>query len=267
MAPSIRDLRRNTGFFLAQIREQWAGISSPAGRVRAVRLQAALLQRQGLLALLVDLDPVEFSRGFSRAGQVWLALLQAARVSSVQVPASPCDVVLGTLGVGDVELARRIAEASATSRVAPEHEDEFRTADLFHRILRLWPEAPVDAPELAEACDLLEAAPGAMCPLRAALARAVLGREPERSWDLLVALHAAHERELEERSKSPGTRPDDLLLARALWIEGLAWIAIARARGLGEPPQLDGVPPWALAARAQPHGAVEFHVRPGDALK
>lgn len=266
MSASLRDLRKNTDYFLAQIRKEWPKLAGPAARVRAVRLHAKLFQRQGLLALLINLDPVEFSRAFSRAGAVWLALLRAARGSNVKVAASPCEVALGLLGVGDIELARAIASASATTRTPPEYEDEFRAADLFQCFAREGLDSSSDSPVLSSACDRLEAAGGPSSALRAELGRAVLRRDAERAGDLLVALHAAYEKQLDEQSQSPNAKPDDLQLARALWIEGLAWIAISRARGLGEPPQLDCVPPWALAARAQPHGSVDLLVRAEDSL-
>lgn len=208
-----------------------------------------LYRRMGCGTLLANHDADTFFYLLYQAADTYLQLLERKHVWPTLDPyylaRSRAAPLLDALALGDEALVRRIdALAEPRWQAGMEYEDEYWSLRLLPRLAR--PDTP--RAELFDLLDRLErAVDGAEFPRYDVLKALVHGDSEAFEEALLRAIEDWQSR-MERLRKSGTGNPLALATDAHVFIEGLAFVRLARARGLRLRTQYPLIPPLSLSA-------------------
>jgi hypothetical protein len=207
-----------------------------------------LYRRMACGLLLASYDADGFFYCLYQAADAYLQFLERKHLWGSLEPyymtRGRAEPLLDALALGDVELSRRI-DALAEPRWQPglEYPEDFRFLMLLPRLV-----SPAAArEELVEEVERMERElEGAEYPRYDVLKALVLGDALAFEEGLLAAIDACQARMEKERRSGVGN-PYALATDANVFIEGLALVRVARARGLRTRSQYPLIPPVALS--------------------
>lgn len=222
-------------------------------------------QGVGICELLLDAETDAFFHHMIRSAQTrrWL-LERCARLPPDQLP--DVAVASNTRGLFAAVLARQWGLAADIARLSPatprrdtEYEDDFWYARALHLILLGAPKADVEA-ALASFATALQ---GDESP-RLDLLRALLARDAGAAAKGFEALLEEREAKLAKMKKDSALSRDSLFKPfSAIYVEGLAWLALLERAGLPTEPEYTFCPSLARLKKYAPFQASTF---PGQSL-
>ena len=241
--------------------EQATDVADVAEQADAV---CTYYQGVGICELPLDAETDAFFHQMIRSAQTrrWL-LERCARLPPDQVP----DVAIAsnTRGLFAALLARQWGLAADISRLSPatprldtEYDDDFWYARALHLILLGAPQADVDA-ALASFAEALQ---GDDSP-RLDLLRALLDRDAEGAAKGFEALLEERDAKLARLKKQTASRDSLFKPFSAIYVEGLAWLALLERAGLPTEPDYTCCPALARLKKYAPFQATTF---PGVSL-
>lgn len=190
------------------------------------------LRALGIMMLLVDGDIDRFHHNLIRSGLVRAKFLERCNMAGVTVyhqASGRFDGIVDTIAGGDIEMARRIAAASPNTWLPEqEYEEDFYYAQLLHRLV-LPSLVSTETDELLD--QFSNAVQDTQAP-RLELCDALI-RGAQAPFDQAFnGLLEARENQI-EKDKARGQLVEPAIAAeRAVFIEGLAILRLATARGL-----------------------------------
>jgi hypothetical protein len=212
-----------------------------------------LTRRRACGLLLANYDAESFLEELFHAADVFLQLLERNRRRPGMDPyflsRGHAEPLLDALAAGSVPLAQRM-DALLETRWQPELEypEDFRFFMLLPKVAA--PETP--QAELLEGLDQLEQAlEGAEYP-RYDVLKALVHASASDFEDALVAAISAYQARMDRERKSGTGNPLGLMTDANLFIEGIAFVRLARARGLRTRSQYPLIPPAALVPPRPP---------------
>ncbi|HSP79809.1 MAG TPA: Imm49 family immunity protein [Myxococcaceae bacterium] len=207
-----------------------------------------LYRRMACGLLLANYDADGFFYCLYQAADAWLQFLERKHLwphlDPYYMARGRAEPLLDALALGDVELARRIDALAETQwQQGLEYPEDFRFFLLLPRLVS--PTVPRE--ELVEELERMERAlEGAEYPRHDVLRALVLGEARGFEEGLLAAIEAWQARMEKERRSGVGN-PYALATDANVFIEGLALVRVARARGLPTRSQYPLIPPVTLS--------------------
>lgn len=194
---------------------------------------SANLRSLAVMVLLSKGKVDRFQHNLIRSGRVRLTYLnRIAREGALddhEYVASVCEPVLDAIAAGDWDLARQIARATPGSfRAGHEYEDDFCYAQVIHGLL-LGGEAQASIPmHLQKMADVLDGKDDA----RLGLCQALMSGDVSAFERAFAEFLSARARAIDEDMARGQVEEPEVLALRIVYVEGLAMLRLAEARGL-----------------------------------
>ena len=241
LALVVTNLRDLIDLRLAELRE---------GKVQPQHVLdlARMYRRLGCAELLGESDADSFFLCLFRAADLYLQLLEQPGARRVPDPYSlargRAEPLLDALALGDVELAVRIdARSEKAFHEGMEYEEDF----WFFTLLPKLAVAGTQPQELHGGLEQMKQALRGIAYPRYDVLRALAGGDSKGFERALKALTAAWEAEMKRESGSGQGNPYALSTEARVFVEGVALVRVARARGLRTGSKYRLIPPAALA--------------------
>ncbi len=190
----------------------------------------AYYQGVGICELLLDANTDDFFHHLIRSAQVRRWMLQRKWPAEDEIRrllrASNTRGLFGALAARQWGLAAELSKlAPVTTHPDDEVEEDFRYARLLHLELAGAPAAELDA----ALADFTAAADGKGA--RLALCQALLAKDEPKALEAFAALIDERTAELEELKSSAASRDSLFAPFSAIYVEGLAWLALLEQAG------------------------------------
>ena len=230
--PRLRDYLDNGRESALEIAESYLPGAPLEEQIEAFRVFCLSLKMVAYGYLLVEADTDAFFLNLHRVAANGHRLLQIAWEQShgaEAIAASANDPLLAAI-LTDPTLASHIATLSNRKLTPPEYDDELWAAVFFQDAVLGRPAEVLEANVAKIEAYLEEETP------RTAAFRALARRDAKAFDDAFAAWNAAAAEELDASADGGGTYSSGI--TRHIWLEGLAFIDLAAARGLSLPAQL-----------------------------
>ncbi|MFP2907953.1 hypothetical protein ACLESD_23460 [Pyxidicoccus sp. 3LFB2] len=252
MELDFRGLRQDSALALELLLGRIHPEASRDELVRDMMSACVCFHTLGVASLLVDGYPKDFFLNLGRAGESWRRLLALLRSRGESPPpATWQEPLLGAVAAGHWELARRIAQDSATERQpeADEYEDEFDWAVLLRELIAPREEGPERTDALVAS---LERSGAETCAERLELVYALRQRDAPAFFKAFEATRLAHGQQTEKLANSFTTDVERFAPHRYVWFEGLALLRLGERAGFESPERYLYCPPLARVRMAVP---------------
>lgn len=230
---SMATIHDNALYDIEELRTQLASSRDVVVKIRFLHELSGAYRRAAIAVLLAQADTASFANYLRESGRARVELLGLAQNRSAGVDryrkSSLTASLLDALAAADMALARRIAELSPDAWLHDEEfEEDFCYAHVLHTLLR-YPDARNELTTLiARFENVLD---GQTSP-QIALCKALLNRDQPAFNDAFDELIEERRSGVDEKAKTLVVQDETFQAERALFVEGLGLLQLAKLRGL-----------------------------------
>lgn len=230
---SMATIHDNALYDIDELRAQLASSREGVIKVRCLRELSGAYRRAAIAVLLAQADTPSFANYLRESGRARVELLGLAQKRSAGVDrhrkSSLTAPLFDALAAADMVLARGIAELSPDAWLQDEEfEEDFCYAHMLHTFLR-YPDA---RNELTTLIARFENALDGQASPPVALCKALLNCDQPAFDDAFDELIGERQSDMDEKAKTLVIQDEIFQTERALFVEGLGFLQLAKLRGL-----------------------------------